>query len=274
MASEDINEAQDALDTMKADWKALLLAESAYAMHPASCKAVEAMRWRHFKAIRLLFLMAEELEWVVKPELQQFIRDMFQGLPDTKVIEDTHQRLRDLARQNRNFVSSRVKRMFSCMTSGMLEPRHVKILDPVNKAVVSQSWNQLRRVKLRLKTQTRGLKLKDTKLQMIMHPKTQASTTPEAMFTMAAATEWVFHYWKLPGEIDCTLDQAWQSALLNRFDIVRHIPSQKVFMVVASTEYAFQKWNMDLLPGKQDVWILEVLGQSQHPSLQPLKIRP
>ena len=243
---------------MKAEWEALLLSESAHAVHPDACKVVDVMRWRHFKAIRLLFLMAEAMEWKIAPVLQQFIRDMLRGLPDTKVIEDTHQKLRDLARANRNFVAIRVKRMFSCMASGMLEARHTKTVAPVGRHLVSQSWEKLRRTKIRAITQTRGLKLKDKKLQMIMHPKTQASTTPEGMFTMAAATEWVFHYWKLPDHIDCTVDQAWQSALLNRFDIVRHIPSQNTMLVVASTEYAFQRWTMEPLDGHQHTWIMMV----------------
>ena len=87
---------------MKADWQSLLLAEAAHALHPASCNVVSLMRWRHFKAVRMLFMLAEAHGWQVTPELQKLIKDMFRGFPDTKVIEDTHQHLRDLGRHNRN----------------------------------------------------------------------------------------------------------------------------------------------------------------------------
>jgi len=60
--------------------------------------------------------MAEATNWELSPGLKTYVTDMFKGLPDTNVIEDTHQKLRDLQRENRNFVSNRVKRMFSCMT--------------------------------------------------------------------------------------------------------------------------------------------------------------
>jgi hypothetical protein len=213
------------------------------------------MRWRSFKAIRILFLMAEAHDWKITPVLQRYVTDMFQGLPDTKVIEDTHQKLRDLSRENKNFVSSRVKRMFSCMQSGKLEARHSKVLVPVDRDLVTQSWRELRNVKIRQITQTRGVKLKNHQLQMIMHPKTAASTTPEGLFNVAAATEWVFHYWKLSDDIQ--LEQSWQSVLLIRFDIVRHIPSARVMMVTAPAPYAFQCWTMNAQPGQIPTWTLQ-----------------
>jgi len=241
---------------MKADWQALLQAEAAHALHPASCNVVSLMRWRHFKAVRMLFMLAEAHGWQVTPELQNFIKDMFRGFPDTKVIEDTHQHLRDLGRDNRNFIISRVKRMYSCMESGELEKRHTKVVPTVDRELLKKSWYMLSKTKLRSLTQTRGLKLKDHSLQMIMHPKTQASTNPEGLFGMAGATEWAFHFWQLPVDCDFSMEQAWQSVLLVRFDIVRHILSQKTLMVIAVSDYAFQAWTMRDLPGQQ-AWTMQ-----------------
>jgi hypothetical protein len=51
--------------------------------------------------------------------------------------------------------------MFSCMASGMLEARHTKTVAPVGRHLVSQSWEKLRRTKIRAITQTRGLNLRD-----------------------------------------------------------------------------------------------------------------
>ena len=258
-----MNTARATLATMKKEWTALLLSESLNAVQPS--KVVNLIRWRKWKAIRLLYLMAEDYHWQPVPELQQFCRDMFKGFPDTKVVEDTHQKLRDLARENRNFVSTRVKRMFSCMTSGNLDSRHTKVLQPLDNALVAESWSVLSKVGIRSMTQTRGIKLQDTKMQLIMHPKTAASATPEGLFNVAAATEWNFHYWQLGDDVHCTLEQSWQSALMLRFDIVRHFPSQKTMIVIGPTEYAFQAWQMVAISGcLQPTWTLQAHMPQSH----------
>ena len=260
LASNNQEDAHQALQQLKSEWDALLKSEHVYALNPSHASVVHKMRWRKHKAIRMLYLMAEATNWELSPGLKAYVIDMFKGLPDTKVIEDTHQKLRDLQRENRNFVSNRVKRMFSCMTSGQLDLRHTKVIQPVDEKLVQASWRKLSKTKIRHRTQTRGLKLTDHTLQMLMHPKTEASTTPEGLFHMAAATEWHFHYWKLPAGTPCTLDQSWQSILLMRFDIVKHKPTTKVLMVMAPSDFAFQAWPMVQLNGDspQDAWAMQV----------------
>lgn len=86
---------------MQKEWTALLSSEAAYALNPASSKIMNVIRWRHYKSIRMLYLMAEEMDWKVTPQLQQYMRDMLGGLADTKIIEDTHQKLRDLVSKNK-----------------------------------------------------------------------------------------------------------------------------------------------------------------------------
>lgn len=260
LASQDQAAAKLALQKLKSEWHSLLKSEQVHALTPSDAKVVHKMRWRKHKAIRMLYLMAEATNWELSPGLISFVTDMFKGLPDTKVIEDTHQKLRDLQRDNRNFVSNRVKRMFSCMTSGQLELRHTKVIPCLNEELVQASWKQLSKVKIRHITQTRGLKLSDKNLQMLMHPKTAPSTSPEGLFHMAAATAWQFHYWELPAGTQCTLDQSWQSILLMRFDMVKHIPTNKVLLVMAPSEFAFQAWPMVQLnvDSPQDAWVMQV----------------
>ena len=227
---------------MQHEWAALLDAESAYAANKASCRVVGLMRWRVGKAIRMLYMMAEAANWQLTDTLQKYVRDMFQGIPDTKVIEDTHQHLRDLARDNRNFVSSRVKRMFACLTSNVMSKGNIKVIDPPDRQIVAQSWNKCRFMKTRLKTQTKGLTLPDKRMQDIMHPKTPASTTPEGLYDIAAATEWCFKYWQLPPGNDCDLEQAWQTILMQQFDIIFNVASGSAMLVIVPAEYACVTW--------------------------------
>lgn len=227
---------------MRHEWMALLDAEAAFAAHRASCRVVGLMRWRLGKAIRMLYLMAEAANWQLTDTLQKYVRDMFQGIPDTKVIEDTHQHLRDLSRQNRNFVSSRIKRMFACLTCNVMSKRNIKVIEPPDKDIFAQSWNKCINIKTRLKTQTKGLKLPDKRMQDIMHPKTAASTTPEGLYDIAAATEWCFKYWQLPPDNDCELEQTWQTVLLQQFDVVCNVATNTAMLVLVPAEYACTTW--------------------------------
>ena len=100
---------------------------------------------------------------------------------------------------------------------------------------------------------------------MIMHPKTAASMTPDGLFNMAAATEWMFQYWQLDDSVECGLDQGWHSALLIRFDIVRHKPSNKIVLVRAPAEYSFLAWVMECLPECNNTWIMKETIQNLCP---------
>jgi len=144
------------------------------------------------------------------------------------------------------------------MTSGQLGARHTKVLPAIDPHA-PMSWHACKFVKTRKMTQTAGLKLKNPHYQMIMHPKTRASTSPEGIFTAAAATEWMFHYWQLDDSVTVSLDHAWQSILLNKFDIVRHISTNKTVLVMGCSEYASQSWKLILVKQPDsDMWTMEV----------------
>ena len=59
------------------------------------------------------------------------LKTMIMVPPDEAIIEDEHQRIRDLQRHSRTFVSSKIQRARACIHSGILERRkleHSKVL--------------------------------------------------------------------------------------------------------------------------------------------------
>ena len=54
---------------------------------------------------------------------QQWMRALLDVLPDSRIVEQTHQHLRDMEHQNANNVTSRVSRHNACVFSGVLQER-------------------------------------------------------------------------------------------------------------------------------------------------------
>ena len=61
--------------------------------------------------------MAEYEGWNVTVEVLTWFKQIFEGISDTKVVEDIHQLLRDLGRKARHFISSRATRQSAIINS-------------------------------------------------------------------------------------------------------------------------------------------------------------
>ena len=103
-------QASAAMQAMKAEFGYMLLTEAVFNLKPSACQVAAAMRWREKTAVRMLYLMAEQEDWELTPRVLKFANRLYQLLPDTKIVEDIHQLLRDLARNQKSSVSSRISR--------------------------------------------------------------------------------------------------------------------------------------------------------------------
>ena len=236
-------QADATLAKMKADWAALLVAEATRAEVPSKVEALQEMRWTLAVLPRLLFLLAEACWWQPDKDLLTFMRHLLEGLPDSKVIEDVHQKLRDKQRLNRNDILSRANRQAAVLASGVLETRGMHHISCSDEQLSGVSWREAHKghhkpgVSCRKLTQTKSTKLNE-KYQRIMDPKTVASMTPEGMFQSAAATAWIF----CAG--DTALNAAWCSRLVPESSVLLHVPSDKYYFSVAVASWGFLAWQL------------------------------
>jgi hypothetical protein len=79
------------------------------------------------KPIRLLYLVFERGQFnpLYEP-FQRLLRSILEALPDSRIVEQLHQWLRDLSRKSKADVSSCIARMNACITSEALKPRGIE----------------------------------------------------------------------------------------------------------------------------------------------------
>lgn len=62
----------------------------------------------------------------LNPKFQRLMTVLHKVIPDSRIVEEVHQYIRDKGRNNKNFVISRTSRFNACRTSGVLERREMQ----------------------------------------------------------------------------------------------------------------------------------------------------
>ena len=126
-ASADVETSNRALATMNAHWQMILRVEALAADGHEEPRTILAdMPWTKKASIRLLYSLFEKDRWSRDSVAgQSHLAALVDTVPDNKLVEDTHNYLRDLGRKSRRFISSRMTRMSAAMNAGRLESRGI-----------------------------------------------------------------------------------------------------------------------------------------------------
>lgn len=118
---------QDAVDMMKRDWAIVVALENVVHNNAVAAQVVNDLTDVFPPCVRIMYLAFEKDSWSAASIAgRRVLGCMLKGLPDSKLVEDTHQHLRDLQRHNRSHVSSKVRRMMACVASNNLELRGIE----------------------------------------------------------------------------------------------------------------------------------------------------
>jgi hypothetical protein len=87
----------------------------------------EDASWANSKPVRLVYLVFErgQLSPIYEP-FRRWLRVALDTLPDSRIVEQLHQWLRDLATKRKSDVSSVCSRMNACQTSNVLRSRGIE----------------------------------------------------------------------------------------------------------------------------------------------------
>jgi hypothetical protein len=156
------------------------------------------MFWPKVHSIRLLFMAAEAADFDIEsafwPDVVEFLLNMLSGVPDTKVVEDNHQCLRDLCRLNRNSVVSRINRHLGCIESKVLGRRQMSPVTISEDELAASAWGSFGSRSVASVTDPRSVQLPQ-EAQQLMNPKHPKSVQPGNMYQGACATHWVLEEW-------------------------------------------------------------------------------
>lgn len=232
---------QAVVTQMQQEWQNLLQLEAGDAQEPALHEPVQMMKWRHNMVPRLLYLAFEKGDWKVEDlEAQGLLANIFTHLPDSKVIEDLHNHLRDLSRKAGNHASGAVSRQIAILESQVLESRGIPTMQMLPEEMAQRQSASLTKGFKKLTEASRHKPHPD--MQQLMHPATPDSVSPAYAFQTIAATSWCFHHSK--EKLDCALNVAWLSVLMPERHLVMRKSSNEVYLVMASSPFACLLWPM------------------------------
>ena len=244
--SETPGEATATLQKMRAAWETLLWAEGLACKHDGMRAVLSAVPWCGHAIPRLIFLLAESEGWQLPAaKTRELLKNVHQKLPDTKVIEDMHQHIRDKSRLQRYKKVSRPSRMQSCIESGVLEGRSLPCVT-VPKSAIRDAPPSIWQQPSKHLWECQGDVVPSEWAAIMLPNRSWPSPSPMGLFRGAAAWEWLLHYKSsgLLGQVPLT--SAWLSKLLPPRAMVRDAArtSSAPFLVVISAEYGALVWRL------------------------------
>jgi hypothetical protein len=95
--------ATEAAGCMHREWSNLLRLEEMALSVPAAQAVRQDIHWACAPCVRLLYLFFERDEWAVASKCgQRWLRGLLMKLPDNKIVEDVHSKIRNNSRANAN----------------------------------------------------------------------------------------------------------------------------------------------------------------------------
>ena len=181
---------------LRNEWQVLLRAEKAAAHDPQIALVVKAVLWRLQPLIRLVFMVLDDVKWdLMSARVRKLLEVIFEVLPDSKIVEDTHQHLRDLQRAGRHNLVSNQAIMNACIESGVIEGRKIQHLRPSDAIIVDSSMENVRSLRQTWDPATERLQKKTS---TILKRADWPSPTPLSEHASVAAWQYVKHALQAP----------------------------------------------------------------------------
>ena len=185
-------------DELQKDWQCLLDTETVCRKGrlPKAQSPLEAVFWASQPLCRLLFMILERNGWrAAAEEVQVMCKAVFKTTGDSKCIEDTHQHLRDLTRDNKNAVVARNARQNACITAGVIEGRGMRTVTVTSDDIVQKRAASRKHESTRPWYEMKAHSISEG-WQDILAPRTWQSPSPESGFYSVHAWQWIRQFWR------------------------------------------------------------------------------
>ena len=232
-----------AMVSMQRDWRMLVSFENSRHKNSVAADVFADLQEVVPAAVRIMYLAFENDQWSSgSPAGRRILSCMLQGLPDSKIIEDTHQHLRDLERKGRSKVSSRVCRHRACVDSRQIEKRGI-VHKVIEKDHFISHFGQQTTKSLANQFVSRKHKLSADWYQL-MEKRDWVSMSPESSRSAVACWQMAKHWFESP-EPKPKIANAKASGVLPAGQVVElgGVPS----MCVGSTKWGALLCDLELL---------------------------
>lgn len=253
--------AAEAMQRCRQQWVWLLRSETLAREQGWDPNLLQTIQWQLQPLNRLLYMCFERGGWDhMHADSRRLLRAVFQVQPDSKVIEDLHQHLRDEERARRSDVRSIVSYMSATISSGVLEQRGLQHCKPPAGSPQAPG-SASAEPRAPAATSARGAcSVAGHRLHAdwarILHDRQWASTPPEGLFTATAAWMWLQHWWRSSlGQAGVQWGDGWLSALLGFMALCQH-RGQRMWVVLAEGPWGALGWQVEALPGRDEFMVL------------------
>ena len=149
-------------------------------------------------SVRALYAAFERDKFrCTSPDGRRHLATLLLVLPDTTIVENLHQHCRDLNRQCRRMMISKVARARACVDSGVLERHQIGHKKVTREQFISNF--RVRDKKIAWRFNPRRHKL-HARWSQILDKRSWASTTPESFRACLAAWHWGQVWWQMPAD--------------------------------------------------------------------------
>ena len=219
------------LRRMKGDWSTLLQLELLSCTSPAAKLLLDDLYFAKSHPNRILFMLFERGRWSVdfQPALD-FARAMFLVLPDSRLVEEHHGKLRDAARACKHNVTTRVARMQTVRNSQVLEARGIPTVTVTRDQYVEQCRRQPEITRGSFESASHHLR-QDWEALKMPGARSWASPTPSS--SRRALTAW---HWCL-NRGDRPVVAARCSSAFSSYVIVRRLSDRSTYFTLEAAKW-------------------------------------
>lgn len=129
-------QSQAAMEDARAVWELLLLCEQLAQSRAGVASLLREVHWAHYAVNQLTWRHLADRGWQLTADTRSHLERMFCTLGDSKVIEDSHNHLRDLERDQRHNTVSRPRLFADLVRSPALRARTVPCV-----SVPAEAWH-------------------------------------------------------------------------------------------------------------------------------------
>ncbi len=177
----------DALQLLLSDWKLLSLVEQS----PVAQEIADDLRATVSRPTRWLYQLFEQGH---QREGVELLRNLMSVMPDTKVIEDIHQRIRLASKQNANQKQTRIEIQNCILNSGVFAQRGVPHTAELDKASFMSRWKRTNANSNWRKVFDASAEKMPAHFSKIMGPKTWPTLSEDVLARSSAAWSWLRHF--------------------------------------------------------------------------------
>lgn len=230
------------------DWHILLKCERLSLKHAGMAKVLNSVFWRRHSLVRMIFHLCEsECDDPSAPALRRLLRGVHLHWPDSKVVEDMHQHLRDETRTQRASTSSRQKRMITCVDSKVIEKRGMKSVT-VTGDEIGNAPSKLLKEPVKHRWRAAPKHWPKYLMNILMPNRRWPSPTPSGYTNAAGAWQWLREFWNGSMIGKTKIDATWRSRLIPCPALIRKVSTGQYKLVFLVSDFGCLAWAVEVLP--------------------------